>query len=124
MNQHSQVHSYIHQRSCDVPLGLPFNVTQYATLLCLLAHVTGLQPGQLSWSIKDAHIYVNQVDGIKEQLERGDKVESGELEDLSAPELWIDPELTDLNDIDDRELSNVKVLNYKHHGPIKFPLAQ
>ena len=59
-----------------------------------------------------------------EQIERGDKVEKGELEDLPAPELWIDPELTDLNDIDDRELSNVKVLKYKHHGPISFPLAQ
>ena len=119
-----KLNAYIHQRSCDVPLGLPFNVTQYSALLCLLAHVTGLEPGQLSWSIKDAHIYVNQVEGIKEQLERGDKIERGELEDLPAPELWIDPELTDLQDIDDRELSNVKVLSYKHHGPIKFPLAQ
>ena len=119
-----KLNAYIHQRSCDVPLGLPFNVTQYATLLCLLAHVTGLEPGQLSWSIKDAHIYVNQVNGIKEQLERGDRIERGELEDLSAPELWIDPNLTDLQDIDDKELSNVKILKYKHHGPIKFPLAQ
>lgn len=119
-----KLNAFIHQRSCDVPLGLPFNVTQYATLLCLLAHVTGLEPGELSWSIKDAHIYVNQIEGIKEQLERGDRVERGELEDLAAPDLWIDPNLTDLQDIDDRELSNVKVLNYKHHGPIKFPLAQ
>ena len=119
-----KLNAYIHQRSCDVPLGLPFNVTQYATLLCLLAHVTGLEPGQLSWSIKDAHIYVNQVNGIKEQLERGDMIERGELEDLPAPELWIDPNLTDLKDIDDKELSNVKILKYKHHGPIKFPLAQ
>ena len=51
-------------------------------------------------------------------------IERGELEDLSAPELWIDPNLTDLKDIDDKELSNVKILKYKHHGPIKFPLAQ
>ena len=61
---------------------------------------------------------------IKEQLERGDMIERGELEDLAAPELWIDPKLTDLQDIDDKELSNVKILKYKHHGPIKFPLAQ
>ena len=119
-----KLNAYIHQRSCDVPLGLPFNVTQYATLLCLLAHVTGLEPGQLSWSIKDAHIYKNQIDGITEQLERGEKINRGELEDLAAPELWIDPNLTDLQNIDDKELSNVKILKYKHHGPIKIPIAQ
>lgn len=64
-----KLNAWVHQRSCDVPLGLPFNVTQYATLLSLFAKSTGLEPGTLDWSIKDAHIYVNQVDGIKEQLE-------------------------------------------------------
>ena len=63
-----KLNAWVHQRSCDVPLGLPFNVTQYATLLSLIANVTGLKPGTLDWSIKDAHIYVNQVEGIKEQL--------------------------------------------------------
>jgi len=63
-----KLNAWVHQRSCDVPLGLPFNVTQYATLLSLFAKSTGLEPGTLDWSIKDAHIYVNQVDGIKEQL--------------------------------------------------------
>ena len=74
------LNAYIHQRSCDVPLGLPFNVTQYSVLLYMLAHVTGLKPGKLYWSIKDPHIYVNQIDGIKEQIRRGK-----ELEDLPAP---------------------------------------
>ena len=64
-----KLNAWVHQRSCDVPLGLPFNVTQYATLLSLFAKSTGLEPGTLDWSIKDAHIYVNQVDGIKEQLD-------------------------------------------------------
>ena len=64
-----KLNAWVHQRSCDVPLGLPFNVTQYATLLTLLAQVTGLKPGTLDWSIKDAHIYVNQIDGINEQIE-------------------------------------------------------
>ena len=59
------LNAYVHQRSCDVPLGLPFNVTQYSVLLYMIAHVTGLKPGKLYWSIKDAHIYVNQIDGIK-----------------------------------------------------------
>ena len=60
----------VHQRSCDVPLGLPFNVTQYATLLMMMAQVTNLKPGTIKHSIKDAHIYVNQIDGIKEQISR------------------------------------------------------
>ena len=110
----------VHQRSCDVPLGLPFNVTQYATLLSLIAHVTGKKPGTIDWSIKDAHIYVNQVEGIKEQIKRGE-----ELEDLPAPELWINPEITDFYDFDNsRELKDIKIENYKHHGKISFPIAQ
>ena len=115
-----KLNAWVHQRSCDVPLGLPFNVTQYAALLNLLAHVTGLEPGTLDWSIKDAHIYVNQVDGIKEQLARFEK--DG---DLGAPDLWINPEVTDFFEIDNsRECKDIKVLNYKHMGPIKFPIAQ
>ena len=62
----------VHQRSCDVPLGLPFNVTQYATLLSLIAKVTNLEPGTIGYSIKDAHIYINQLEGIKEQIKRWD----------------------------------------------------
>ena len=63
----------VHQRSCDVPLGLPFNVTQYATLLNMLAKTSNLVPGRLDWSIKDAHIYVNQIDKMEEQLWRGSR---------------------------------------------------
>ena len=63
------LNAFIHQRSADVPLGLPFNVTQYAVLLSMFAKVSGYKPGLLSWSIVDAHIYENQVDGINEQLE-------------------------------------------------------
>lgn len=60
----------VHQRSCDVPLGLPFNITQYAVFLMMMAQATGLEPGIMSYSIKDAHIYANQIDGIKEQIRR------------------------------------------------------
>lgn len=110
----------VHQRSCDVPLGLPFNVTQYAVLLSLIASVTGKKPGTIDWSIKDAHIYVNQVDGIKEQIRRGD-----ELEDLKAPELWINPDIKDFYEFDNSgELKDIKIINYEHHGKISFPIAQ
>lgn len=65
-----KLHAYIHQRSADTPLGLPFNVSQYAILQAMFAKVTGLEVGNLNWSIMDAHIYVNQIDGIKTQLKR------------------------------------------------------
>lgn len=62
----------VHQRSCDVPLGLPFNVTQYAAFLLMMSQVTSLKPGKISYSIKDAHIYVNQIEAVKEQVRRWD----------------------------------------------------
>ena len=115
-----KLNAWVHQRSCDVPLGLPFNVTQYSALLCMLAKTNGLEPGTLNWSIKDAHIYVNQVEGIKEQIKRFD--EDG---DLDAPELWLNPEVKSFYDYDNsRDLKDVKIKNYKHMGPIKFPIAQ
>lgn len=115
-----KLNAWVHQRSCDVPLGLPFNVTQYATLVNMLAKTCGLKPGTLDWSIKDAHIYVNQVEGIKEQIRRMD-----ELGDFDAPTLWLNPDVKNFSDYDNsKELKDVKILNYKHHGKIKFPIAQ
>jgi len=115
-----KLNAWVHQRSCDVPLGLPFNITQYSVFLHMLAQVTGLKPGTLDWSIKDAHIYLNQIDGIKEQILRGEN-----LEDLPAPELWLNEEIKDFYEFDNSsKCKDVKVLKYKHHGPIKFPIAK
>ena len=115
-----RLNAWVHQRSCDVPLGLPFNVTQYATLLCMLAQVCGLKPGALDWSIKDAHIYVNQIEPIKEQIRRFD--ETGGYE---APTLWLNPEITDFFAFDNsRELKDVRLENYRHMGKLLFPIAQ
>lgn len=72
--ENGKLNSYIHQRSADVPLGLPFNISQYAILQSLLAKVSGLEVGNMNYSIMDAHVYVNQVDGIKKQLERYNKM--------------------------------------------------
>ncbi len=80
-----KLNALVHQRSADVALGLPFNVTQYATLLTLFASVSGLEAGTLDWSIKDAHIYVNHVEGIKLQLKREEILNS--LSKLSVSEL-------------------------------------
>ena len=68
----NKLNAVVNQRSCDVPLGLPFNVSQYAALVMLLAHFTGLEPGNLVFSIQNPHIYVNQLDGINIQLSRQD----------------------------------------------------
>lgn len=115
-----KINLWVHQRSCDVPLGLPFNVTQYAVLLSLIAHVTNLKPGKIFWSIKDAHIYVNQIEGIKEQIRRGK-----ELPDLKAPTLWINPEIKDFYQFDNsRELKDIKINDYHHHGKIAFEITQ
>lgn len=114
------LNAWVHQRSCDVPLGLPFNVTQYAVLLKMLAQVTGLKAGTIDWSIKDAHIYVNQFDGIKEQLERFHT-----KGDLKAPELWLNPEIKDFYDFDSsKDIKDIKLIGYEHMGKIRFPLAQ
>lgn len=115
-----KLNAWVHQRSCDVPLGLPFNVTQYSVLLMMLCHVTGLEPGTLDWSIKDAHIYVNQIDGIKEQIRRFD--ENGSL---PAPKLWLNPEIKDFFEFDNsKELRDIKLIDYQHMGKISFPIAQ
>ena len=115
-----KINMWVHQRSCDVPLGLPFNVTQYAVLLSLIAQVCGLKPGTIDYSIKDAHIYVNQKDGIKEQIARFDSAG-----DLPAPTLWINPEIDDFYKFDNsKELKDIKIKNYQHMGPIKFPISQ
>ena len=115
-----KLNCWVHQRSCDVPLGLPFNVTQYALLNRMLAQSCGLKSGTVDWSIKDAHIYVNQIDGIKEQIKRFD-----EQGDLPPPELWLNPEVKDFFEFDNsRDCKDVKLINYKHMGKIAFPISQ
>lgn len=104
-------------RSNDVPLGMPYNVTQYAVLLSMIAHVTGLKAGKLTFSINNAHIYVDQFDGIREQLKRRDEC-------LPAPKLWLNPEIKDFFDFDNsKELKDVKLIDYKHLGKISMPVS-
>ena len=107
----------VNQRSCDVPLGLPFNISQYAVLVNLIAQVTYLKPGKMTWVINNAHIYENQIDGIKEQIER--------LKDAKeAPKLWINPEIKDFFGFDNsKELKDIKLLNYEHCGKISMPVS-
>jgi thymidylate synthase len=86
----------------------------------MLAQVCGLQPGTLDWSIKDAHLYVNQIDGIKEQLVRYETNGS-----YPAPKLWLNPDVTDFYDFDNsKDCKDVKLVDYKHMGAIRFPITQ
>lgn len=64
------LHLHWHQRSCDMFLGVPFNIASYAMLLVLLCKETGMKPGQLSCTLMDCHIYENHLEQITEQLSR------------------------------------------------------
>jgi thymidylate synthase len=111
---------WVHQRSCDVPLGLPFNITQYSVLLCMLAQVCNLKPGTIDWSIKNAHIYKNQIEGIKEQIRR-----FHEEKDYKAPKLWLNPDIKNFYDFDNStECKDVKLIDYQNHGKISFEITQ
>ena len=107
---------WVHQRSADVPLGLPFNVTQYAVLQAMIAQVTGLEPGFIDWSIKDAHIYLNQVKTIKGQMMR---------KTYPGPKLWLNPKITDFYDFDSsRDCKDVALIGYHHSGKVNYKIAQ
>ena len=58
------------QRSADVPIGVPFNISSYSLLLMMLAQVTGLKPGTFIHTTQDTHIYLDQIDAVREQLMR------------------------------------------------------
>jgi len=100
------------QRSVDVPLGLPFNVASYGLLLQIIAKEVNMVPDELIASLGDAHIYVNQIDGVKEQLTR-EPYKLPTLVMVTNPELKFDEYVYD----------NFKLVNYQSHPTIKIPLS-
>ena len=113
----------VNSRSSDVPLGLPFNIVQYATLCYLLAQVVGVKPGIFTFVTNDAHIYVNQVEGIKEQIAKYEKAKKDKTLP-PAPKLWLNPEIKDFYAFDNsKELKDIKLENYKNLGSIKMPIT-
>jgi thymidylate synthase len=97
------------QRSCDVPLGIPYNIASYGLLLHLLARESNMVPNELIFSGGDCHIYLNQIDGVKEQLKN---------ETFGLPKL----KLTNTS-IDDLKYEDIQVIGYKSSPTVKFPLS-
>lgn len=98
------------QRSVDVALGLPFNIASYALLLHLLAKEASLAEGRLVGFLADTHVYVNHVDGLKEQLSRAP---------LRLPSISTDK----FTSIFDWEHSDSRIDCYEHHPRIRFDVA-
>ena len=100
------------QRSVDTMLGLPFNIASYAILLHLLAKQSGLQEGKLVGFLADTHIYINHVDGAKEQLSRDPNT-------YPLPQIQTD----NFTSIFDWKCEDSKILNYQSYPSIKFDIA-
>jgi thymidylate synthase len=100
------------QRSCDVPVGLPQNLIQYAALALAIAQVTGTEAYEYVHSFSDAHIYVDQVDSVKTMLER---------EPRRLPTLTLDPSKKDIFDVRREDFT---LTDYDPHPGIKkIPVA-
>ena len=101
----------MYQRSCDMFLGVPFNIASYSLLTAMIAQVCDLGVGEFVHALGDAHIYLNHIDQVKEQIVR---------EPLPAPQLWLDE---NVKDIDSFTMDSIKLLDYNHHSPIKADMA-
>ncbi len=99
----------LYQRSCDIALGVPFNIASYSALLMMMAQECDLIPRYFVHTLGDAHIYSNHIEGIKEQLTRTPK--KLPVLKIAKKPFW---DIT----FDDFELRN-----YEHHPFIKFPIA-
>ena len=107
----SKLSCQLYQRSADFPLGTPYNIASYSILTHLIAHVCGLRVGTLVYTVGDAHIYLNQVDGVTEQISRSTK----ELSNI-----WSNP---NIDNIFDFTIDDIKILNYQCHPKIIYPFS-
>jgi thymidylate synthase len=100
------------QRSCDFPLGVPANIMSYALLLIMLAKQVNMVPEELIGNLGDCHIYLNQIDGVKEQLTR---------KPLPLPNVKLSTRI--VNDLSEYTYQDIILENYQSHPKIYFPLS-
>lgn len=99
----------LYQRSADIALGVPFNIASYAVLMMMIAQECELTPGIFTHTLGDAHIYVNHVEGLQEQLGR---------EPYPLPTLHIAKK-----PFANLQFEDFRLENYQHHPFIKFQIA-
>lgn len=100
----------VYQRSADVFLGLPFDIASYATLVSMIAHITGKTARYMYYTLGDTHIYLNHVDQMQEQLRRRPYV---------LPRLSVNASGRLIETIDDFELGDLELVDYEHHPALK-----
>eukprot|EP00899_Mesostigma_viride_P015975 jgi/Mesvir1/24379/Mv11048-RA.4 len=108
---HGELSCQMYQRSCDLGLGVPFNIASYSLLTCLIAHVCDLVPGDFVHVLGDAHVYLNHVDALKQQLQNAPR---------PFPTLRIK---TDTRDIDAITFQDLELSDYNPHGKIAMKMA-
>lgn len=101
----------LYQRSCDSFLGVPFNIASYAFLTSMIAHVTGLTPGEVVWTGGDCHIYLNHLEQVDKQLRRRPR---------ALPKLVIKRKVESLFDF---RYEDFEIVGYDPHPAIKAPIA-
>lgn len=101
----------LYQRSADAFLGVPFNISSYSLLTCMIAQVCGLQPGEFVWTGGDCHLYLNHIDQAKKQIGR---------DPLDLPTLRLD---TSISRIDDFRFKHISIEDYDHHPHISAPIS-
>lgn len=106
-----QLSVQVYQRSCDVFLGLPFNIASYALLLQMVAQVTGHRAHEVIMALGDTHLYTNHIQQAKEQLTRNH---------LPLPAVQLNPAIEELWDF---RAQDIRLENYHPHPAIKAPVA-
>ncbi|PKY14102.1 thymidylate synthase [Rhizophagus irregularis] len=101
----------LYQRSCDVGLGVPFNIASYAILTHMIAHVTGCSPGEFIHTMGDTHIYNDHINALKTQIEREPK---------AFPRLKFRRKI---NNIDDFKYDDFIITGYEPHPQIKMKMS-
>jgi thymidylate synthase len=107
-----ELHCTLYQRSCDMGLGVPFNIASYALLTHMLAHVCDLTPGSFTHVLGDAHIYIDHVEPLKRQLVRQPR---------TFPGLGIKREKG--GSIDGWSAEDFEILDYDPHKGIKMEMS-